>query len=540
MRRQDRQKPSTRTQPAATNSSGTTFVSSHNEKSAQSDVAIEYGPKQETVKSKQNRIHSSRSQGALQMLSDGINKNRLLQAKRKDAGALSNEATAVQLALPSGGKLKAETEAVADASDQQWDVLIAILDQYHMHRADLEREVFQVEALKKTEESSDAAPPESLEIFRNQCKGDLDIFQERAKEWKSATLNESSGAVLQKRQSLTAILASLETEKAELDDTNTLTHRGKSKVEKDSKDEDWDVADAADAEGVQIALPTVEQFSKQTNAGIFARRDDVLKQIDSQLQKSNFARKSVYETEVWISKNEGQADVSPGLKEKMLSATKRCQKEYKGALDQLAATTNSWISQFKSDNSPHVTLRRGAVEALLLAIKAEQQMTSDQRVLGAEEKEAKDKAAAEVASRTLFTADEFKAEAKIWVIVPFTHVADVVAGLAAFHAISDKPGDDSVRLSKLEASQNVRSAADAANSEIAERKSHPGYKKGHSGWEIESTNIHQKALWKLQKQCANYFVHNQTEEEKAALHAKIKAARDAQNKAAWAHMGIPD
>lgn len=305
--------------------------------------------------------------------------------------------------------------------------------------------------------------------------------------------------------------------------------------EDEEEEQDWDFANESDTAEVQVSLPTVEQFARQTDAGLFARRDDLLKQIDGQLQRCNWDREQLYKTEVWLSNEEAQAkydeDMKERMKEDLAQKAQSGRERFKGELDQLHGLVSTWLTQFKDDKSKSVIRRYASIEALLSAIKSEQKMTTEKRVQNVKDKNEKEKAAAEVASRTLFTVEEFKAESNIWVVVPFSNISDVVSALEAFHAIQETPGDDSIRLRKIDACHAVRSAASAANADLVKLKSHPGYEKGHMGFEKKSIDIRKKAINKLSTQCGNYYVHNRTAEEKAAREAEVKAEIKAKNEA---------
>lgn len=282
-----------------------------------------------------------------------------------------------------------------------------------------------------------------------------------------------------------------------------------------NKEEGWDIADDSDTVGVQISLPTGEQFAKQTNAGLFARRDDLLKMIDEQLMRCHSRRSSIYETEVWESKEENHASDKIGIRERMRQIGQRSRVAYKGELEQLQGLVNAWLSQFKDATDSGIARRRASVEALLPAIRSEQQMTTEQRVQSVLEKEAKAKATMELKARTLFTAEEFKVEAKMWMALPFTNISDVLSYLEAFHAIPESPGDDSIQLRKLEACQKVRSAASAANQDIVKLKEHAGYEKGHMDFEKKAKEARQTALQKFMSQCIKYSAHKRATEVKA-------------------------
>lgn len=289
------------------------------------------------------------------------------------------------------------------------------------------------------------------------------------------------------------------------------------------EDEGWDLAGEQDTAGVQISLPTTEQFASQTNAGIFARRDDLLKMIDQTLLQCNTERKFLYEVEVWLSKDHGPEE--DARKEKFEEYGKDHRKKFNHYLNELTGLANAWLDYFKKDPSAGMARRRASIEALLPAIQAERQMTTAQRVQRVEEKEANEKAKAEVASRTIFTIAEFKAEANILLVMPFSNISDIISEMEAFHAIPDTPGDHSMRLKKIEACHRIMHAATDANRAIRELKDRPGYDKGHMGFEKKALLTRQAAIQKLLNQCSKYFRYHETEEEKNTRYAAIKAGK---------------
>lgn len=535
MRSKDRRPPKASSQPAAHSEKSTrlkTFTdSSLAEFSDSSTVSIQSN----AHANKGGLIDSSPTQNAVQLRQDKLTSTTSSEANNRELSGRSAEGETVQRALPAGSRLESEGGGDADSADPKWDVLVAVLDEYNRLRAALEKEVFQVEAAKQAQDSKEITTPDTLVIFRNQCEGALEKIREVAADWQQSANQNSGAASAQKQQSLALILKNAESEKAELADTALLAAEGKSRVEQDSKDEDWDVADAAEATAVQVALPTVEQFSQQTNAGVFARRDDQLKQIDAQLKTCNWAREAVYRTDIWESKKDSDENKgSASHMERMMGYVESNRKDYQSQLKGLQTAVSAWLSQFAGDNSSSVVHRRGPIEALQQAIKSELQSTAEQRVLAVNEKEDKAKAAEEVSSRTLFTADEFKASAKAWVIIPFTSMSDVVTGLQQFHAIKDDPADDKIRLQKIELAQSIQDAASDANQSIVRLKEHPGYQKGHAGFEKTSHADKQNALRKVMSQCIKYKQYHRTQEEKDKIAAEVKASIDAQNRAAMA------
>ncbi|HEY1063338.1 MAG TPA: hypothetical protein VGE44_16695 [Daejeonella sp.] len=300
----------------------------------------------------------------------------------------------------------------------------------------------------------------------------------------------------------------------------------------EEEEEEWDDINTSDTAEI---LPGMKEFAMQTDAGFFAGRDDLLKEIDKCLEQCNLYREKLISQIVEVNDLEKDAKADEDLKIRKEKGARIIREFYNNKLGFLEKSVEKWLEQFQDDTSGSVMHRRTSIKALLPAIKSEKEMTVDERVQSVKEKEVKEmerakkesekkeKANAEVRSRPPFTSEEFKAEAQLWVVVPFSNISAVVSGLKAFHAIPEPRGDDSIRLAKLDACQKVRSAADAAFANIRKLKEHPGYDKGHTDFEKKSHDIRGDALVKLLGQCQNYYNTNRTDEEKAARKAELDA-----------------
>lgn len=326
---------------------------------------------------------------------------------------------------------------------------------------------------------------------------------------------------------------------SEEDETSSISWADYAKqLTEEEGEEEWDDINLSDSAEI---LPSMKEFARQTDAGFFARRDDLLVEIDKILEQCNLYREQLTSQIVQVNDLEKDAKADEDLKIRIEKGAKTIREFYNNKLGFLENSVDKWLKQFQDDTSSSVTQRRISIKALLPAIKSEQKMTVEERVQTVKEKEVKEKertkkkseekkkADAEIRSRLPFTAEEFKAEAQLRVAVPFSNLSTVISGLKAFHAIPEPRGDDSIRLRKMDASQVVRSAARDAFAKIRRLKEHPGYEKGHMGFEKKSHDTLEDALSKLLDQCSNYYAQNRTAEEKAAREAELKAEHQAKN-----------
>lgn len=292
----------------------------------------------------------------------------------------------------------------------------------------------------------------------------------------------------------------------------------------EEEEEEWDEVNISDSAEV---LPGVKEFTRQTDAGIFARRDDLLIEIDNRLEQCNLYRERLNLKIVDINELEKDAKADGALKIRTAQDAKALRIFYNQKLGYLEQSVEKWLKQFQSDTSSSLMHRRTSIKSLLPAIKSEQEMSLDERVQSVKEKEVKEmerakkesekkqKADKEVRSRPPFTPEEFKAEAKIVMTLPYSNLSNVVSGLKAFHAIPKPRRDNNIQFTnsirlRLEACEVVISAAKAADEKIKRLKEHPGYEKGHMGYEKKSHDILQDALSKLLSQCSNYYNENRT------------------------------
>ncbi len=113
-------------------------------------------------------------------------------------------------------------------------------------------------------------------------------------------------------------------------------------------------------------LPTAKEFAEQTNAGLFARRDDLLKQIDKLLVIAN-NKKSIHE----------QINFSNHTDVDFTKLEEGTEKAYMDSLRQLEGPVMIWLAKFKEDTSSNAQLRRPAIEALLSSIEVQLEMEAE-------------------------------------------------------------------------------------------------------------------------------------------------------------------
>jgi hypothetical protein len=139
---------------------------------------------------------------------------------------------------------------------------------------------------------------------------------------------------------------------SEEDETSSISWADYAKqLTEEEEEEEWDDINLSDSAEI---LPSMKEFARQTDAGFFARRDDLLVEIDKRLEQCNLYREQLTSQIVQVNDLEKDAKADEDLKIRMAKGAKTIREFYNEKLGFLENSVDKWLKQFQDDTSGSV------------------------------------------------------------------------------------------------------------------------------------------------------------------------------------------